>query len=310
MNKHTIALAAFAAACLAGSTAYAGTKVTKPAKKVVEPAAESCITGDIGFDVVSNYISKGVAYQNQGFIIQPYADLHFRIYKGAGALESVTVDVGIWNSIHANHPGARFGAGNSGVPNWFEFDFATGLTFNLSNKLSLSPYFKTYESPSSIFQTTYTVGLGLSYDDSAALGAFALHPHALVELELQGSTGNNFPGGTYHGRGQYYEVGIAPGTKLGEVSLSLPVTAGFGSGGFYLGNRGFGFISVGARAEYDLKAIPACLGKWTLSTSATYYRLGGSNGPVLFSGASGLGLSQAITDKNQLVFQGGLKVAF
>jgi len=310
MNKHTIALAAFAAACLAGSTAYAGTK-TKPAKKVVEPAAESCITGDIGFDVVSEYISKGIVLQNQGFIIQPYADLHFRIYKGAGALSSVTADIGIWNSIHSNHPDARLRNRVNGVPNWFEFDFQTGLTFNI-DKLSISPYFKTYESPSAVFETAYTAGIGLAYDDSAALGAFALHPHALVELQLQGSTGNNFSNGPTHshGRGQYYEVGIAPGAKLGDVALSLPITGGFGSGGFYLGNRGFGFISVGARAEYDLKAIPACLGKWTLSTSATYYRLGGQNGPVNFSGAAGASPAQARTDKNQLVFQGGLKVAF
>ena len=36
----------------------------------------------------------------------------------------------------------------------------------------------------------------------------------------------------------------------------------------------------------------------------------GNNGPRLFSGASGLSTAQAKTDKNQLVFQGGLKVAF
>jgi len=303
-TRNTITLAAFAAACLAGSTAYAGPKPVKQPKHI-EPPQESCITGDIGFDVVSNYISKGVAFENQGLIMQPYADLHFRIYKGAGALTSVTADIGIWNSFHSHHPGT---VGQT-TRNWFEFDFQTGLTFTF-DKLSIGGYFKTYESPSSIFQNTYTVGITAAYDDSAALGAFALHPYALVELQLEGSTGNNFTTATTHGRGQYYEIGIAPGHTWGDLTLSLPIKGGFGSGGFYLGNRGFGFVSVGARADYALHFVPACLGKWTISAGATYYRLGGNNGPIQFSGASGLGFSQARTDKNQLVFQGGLKVAF
>ena len=314
MNTRNITtLAAFAAACLAGSTAYGkhksdndGKGYVAPHKKVVEPVQESCITGDIGFDVVSNYIRHGIALENQGFIIQPYANLHFRIYKGAGALTSVTADIGIWNSFHSHHPGTD----GQTTANWFEFDFQTGLTFNF-DKLSLGGYFKTYESPSSVFQNTYTVGVSLAYDDSAALGVFALHPYALVELQLEGSTGNNFPGnGAFHGRGQYYEVGIAPGHTWGALTLSLPVKGGFGSGGFYLGNRGFGFVSVGVRADYALNFVPACLGKWTLNSGFTYYRLGGSNGPTRFSGASGLGFSQDRIDKNQLVFQGGLKVAF
>ncbi len=304
MNKYTTTVVAFAAACLAGSTAYAGHQTVRPMKKIVEPVQESCITGDIGFDVVSNYIRHGIALENQGFIIQPYANLHFRIYKGAGALTSITADIGIWNSFHSHHPGI-----DSTTANWFEFDFQTGLTFNF-DKLSLGTYFKTYESPSDVFNNAYTVGIRVDYDDSAALGGFALRPYALVELQLEGTTGNNFPGGSYHGRGQYYEVGIAPGHTWGDLTLSLPVKGGFGSGGFYLGNRGFGFVSVGVRADYALNFVPACLGKWTVNSGFTYYRLGGQNGPTNFSGASGLGLSQARTDKNQLVFQGGLKVAF
>ena len=311
MNTRTITtVAAFAAACLAGSTAYAG---PKPAKKIVEPVQESCITGDIGLDVVSNYISKGVVYNNQGGILQPYADLHFRIYKGAGALSSVTADIGIWNSFHGhtspNVGTYRAGLNRQSTANWFEFDFYAGLTANI-NKFSISPYFKTYESPSSVFQTTYTSGINVAYDDSTLLGAWALHPYALVELQLEGSTGNNFTTPTHHGRGQYYEVGIAPAHSWGDLTLSLPIKGGFGSGGFYLGNRGFGFVSVGVAASYALNCIPACLGKWSLTSSATYYRLGGNNGPRLFSGASGLSTAQAKTDKNQLVFQGGLKVAF
>jgi hypothetical protein len=312
MNTRNTTIAAFAAACLAGTVAYAGP--VKPSKKIVEPAQESCITGDIGFDVVSNYITKGVVQNNQGFIIQPYADLHFRIFKGAGALTSVTVDVGIWNSFHSHH---NTPAGVGTTSNWYEFDFQTGLTFNF-NKLSLGGYYKIYESPSSSFANAYAVGISLAYDDSDLLGAFALHPYAFAELNLQGTTGNNFPAAagklgaspTFHGRGQYYEVGIAPAHSWGDLTLSLPVKAGFGSGGMYLGNRGFGFIGVGVAAAYALNQVPACLGKWTVTSGFTYYRLGGNNVGPTRAGSSGLGGGATVTDKNELVFQGGLKVAF
>ena len=325
MNTRTITtVVAFAAACLAGSTAYAGTKV-RESKKIVEPVQESCITGDIGFGVTSNYIRHGIVLENQGFIIQPYADLHFRIYKGAGALTSITADLGIWDSFQSHRSNRTLGQGpvsrsqlgvgqvgavRSTTSNWFESDFQSGLTLNF-NKLSVGGYFKVYESPSDAFQNVYTAGIKLAYDDSDALGTLALHPYVMTELQLQGTTGNNFNGNpTFHGRGQYYEVGIAPGHTWGALTLSLPVKGGFGSGGFYLGNRGFGFIAVGARADYALNFVPACLGKWTIDGGFTYYRLGGSNSGLNRAGAAGGSLAQAVTDKNQLVFEGGLKVAF
>jgi hypothetical protein len=315
MNNYTIkntitSVAAFVAVCFAGSAAYAG-PTEAPAKKIIEVAQESCITGDIGFDVVSELIQKGIVKQNQGFIMQPYVDLHFRIYKGAGALTSITADIGMWNSLQDYHPKAA--RGNT-VPDWFQMQFYSGLTFNF-DKLSLGSYYRLYENPENSLPAgvypAFTLGFVANYDDSTKLGIFALHPHLFVELELSGTTGNDVIASnpSFHGRGQYYEIGIAPQHKWGDFTLSLPVTAGFGSGGFYLGGRGFGFIAAGIDANYALSFIPACLGKWSLSSSFSYYRLGGDNNPRALSGASGHSLI-GFTDNNQLVFQGGLKVAF
>jgi len=311
MKKHTVTtLSAFAAACFAGSSAFAGTPAPTPQ---VQAMQESLITGDIGFDVVSNFVFRGIPQENQGFIIQPYTNLHFRIYNGSGPITSITADIGIWNSFQNHNPLASPG---STVSNWYRFDFLAGLTFN-ANKLAVSPYFRSYASPSDAFQTAYTTGLKVSYDDKEMLGDFSLHPYALVELQLQGTTGNNyslFPGS--HGRGQYYEVGISPGyTWHNDLTLSMPLKAGFGSGGFYLGNRGFGFFSVGLDAAYSLTCIPAGLGKWTLHGGATYYQIGGDSTNFLTrSGAAGLapaGLpGSGLVDNNQIAFTGGLKVEF
>ena len=309
MKTRTITLAAVAVASFAGVSAYAGPHTqSKPMKHVKEVMQDSCITGDIGFDVVSEYIRHGIVLENQGFIIQPYADLHFRVAKNVGAIDSITVDLGIWSSHH-NHTNLA-GAGTT-TAKWFEFDFQSGLTLNVQ-KFAISPYFKVYTSPSDSFNNTYAVGMNVAYDDRDMLGDFSLHPYVLAELQLEKSTGNNNNGS----RGQYYEVGITPAHSWGDLTLSLPIKGGFGSGGFYLGNRGFGFFSVGVDAAYALNFVPECLGKWSVHTGVTYYRLGGNSDSLATrSGAAGfspayINPGNGLADKNQIVVGGGLKVAF
>lgn len=310
MNKSTItAFSAIAAACFAGTAAYAGPKPTAPpSKPIKEPLAESCITGTLGVDVVSEYIFRGVVLENQGLIIQPFADLHFRLYKGAGPVQSITADVAIWNSFQSH----RSGPGGSTTTNWYEFDFYTGLTFEV-DKFTISPQFALYTSPADAFQNIYTVGIKVAYDDEELLGKFALNPYVLAELELVESNGNGLRPGGGNANGQYYEVGITPGHSYGDLTLTLPIKAGFGSANYYLGNRGFGFFSVGIDAEYALSTVPECLGKWSVHGGVTYIRLGGSNDVNSPSGAAGSGPAfggGVVSNENQFVFGGGLKVSF
>ena len=173
----------------------------KPGKPVVETSSESCITGDIGVGVVSEYIFHGMPQENQGFILQPYADLSFKFYQGPGLVSSVTADVGIWNSFHGTRTGAIAG---STIGNWFEFDFSAGVTAEVG-KFSISPSFKVYESPSDAFTNVYTMSLNVEYDDTDLLGDFAMHPHVFFERGMHGRSGN----GT--GNGNYSEIGVAPG---------------------------------------------------------------------------------------------------
>src|SRR4051812_41804222 len=104
MTKHSIAtLCVAAAGVILPSLSWAGTTTAAPGKEVknvVEQAKESCITGDIGITVVSQYVSRGVIFENQGAILQPYADLYFKLYEGNGFLNKVQLNLGIWNSFH------------------------------------------------------------------------------------------------------------------------------------------------------------------------------------------------------------------
>lgn len=290
------AILAIPAISLAG-TASAG-KDYKDAK-VIEKCKESCISGDIGIDVVSMYIARGIPLENQGAILQPYLDLSFRLYAGDGALTKVSLDLGWWNSFHSRKTGAGgvFGGGGSTTNAWFESDFTAGLNFVFNKRISVNPYYRAYMSPNDAFETAHDLGLRVAFDDTDLLGAFSLHPYALVQFDVENTSGS---GGD---EGVYYEVGVAPGVQAGPVYVSLPVKAGFGSDHYYAHNAGYGFISAGVNVDYKLAFIPECLGDWTAHANATYYNLGNGGDDASVPAVRD-------HDENEFVFGGGLRVAF
>src|SRR3954447_15976244 len=236
MTKNSIAKFCLIAASLLAlpAVSFAGKELIAPKDKVVQEAVkESCITGDIGINVVSQYISRGLIFENQGAILQPYADLYFRVYKGEDTdfLNKVSVNLGIWNSFHSRHTDAgeavghgTGGADASSTRSWYEFDFTAGLAITVLKNLTFTPSYYTFLSPNDGFSTFQGLNLNLAYDDTDLLGAFALHPHATVLFELENKAGNGSD------EGIYYEVGIAPAIPIGPkdaayCTITLPVTA-------------------------------------------------------------------------------------
>ena len=130
----------------------------------------------------------------------------------------------------------------------------------------------------------------------------------MFELENKAGTGKD--------EGVYYEVGIAPSAPVGPVTLTFPITAGFGSNDFYgsahskaltngqllgedeaealgldeddysgvdsvsVSNETFGFVSAGVTASYVLPFISECYGTWTVNAGYTYYYLGDGTDPL------------------------------
>lgn len=284
-NRSLFTALSLAVAAALGSQAQAGP--TAPASKpVVETAKESCITGDIGFDITNAYYFHGIRQEDQGFIIQPYADLYFKVYEGSGFLTSLSIDLGIWNSFHSNR----------GVPsttsNWYEFDFSAGLTATFNEKWSLGAAFKYYGSPGDYFDNAYAIAVKLGYDDKDLLGAFSMQPYVLVEVEVDGKSANGSD------EGVYYEVGLTPNFDAGPVNIAVPLRAGFGSSNYYFNDEGFGYFSAGVAATYVLAFMPECLGEWSLTASANYLLMG--DGTDVSNGG----------DDDEWIFTGGLKVAF
>lgn len=298
-----------AALCLAGS-AFAGTEA-KESKAVVEKVKESCITGDIGINVVSQYVTRGVIYENQAAIIQPYADLYFKLYSGDGFLSGVSLNLGIWNSFHSRKTDAGLvnGAGTSSTRSWFEFDFTAGLAFTFAKSVTFTPSYYAYLSPNDGFSTFQGLNLALAADTTDWFG-FNLAPKVQVMFELENKAG------TGADEGIYYEVSIAPSFPVGPLTVSIPVVAGFGSNDFYgsldagtglIEDESFGFVSGGVTLTYPLAFIPECYGTWSVSGGYTYYYMG--DGTKDFNTAPRGGVVRD-DNEHEHVFSGGLMVAF
>jgi hypothetical protein len=307
MIKHSIAVAcALSVAVFGIATSHADTltgpagvttgnaddgKDVKETKELKEQVKESCITGDLGVTFVSEYISRGLVQQNQGVIAQPYLDLYFKLYEGTGFINKVVVQLSFWSDIgsHVEPVGNQ-----TTVRNWYEFDWDPGIAITFAKNFTLTTSYYEFDSPGNAFNTARSINVNLAYDDTDLLHDFALHPHFtwLAELNAPGTAGLNQ-------NAFYYEIGIAPGHTWGPVTLTIPITVGLGSDGFY-NDQTYGYFAAGPQISVPLSFIPECYGKWTFSGGYTYYNLGEQA-----ANAYGTHLS-----RSQHVFQGGIGLTF
>ena len=291
-----LATLAFGSLAAVPLTVKAGTETTATGKEAkqatVEPAPQSNITGDIGFAFVSTYYSRGILQGPQGkagFDFQPYMDLYFKLYEddNAAFLNKVQLQLSFWANVASDTKPKYGGATNQGIRNWTEFDWMPGVQFTLAKNFTLTVSYFEFDYPSQGASPQRSINSTIAYNDSGLLGTWALNPHFTF---LQEITGNNNSGGGHAGLGygpggpgtgnklgQYYEPGIAPSFTFMKsskypITLTLPVTVGLGSSGFY--GTGFGYVSAGGNFSVPLAFIPSSFGAWTANVGGTYYYLG------------------------------------
>jgi hypothetical protein len=297
MTKYSIAAVCALALGSFGfaSTSFAGDDDNKETKAVKETVKETCITGDLGVTMITQYLSRGLVLNSHGVIAQPYLDLYFKLYEGTGFINKITLNLGFWSDIENQvlNP-------TSTVRNWYEFDYMPGISVTFAKNFTFTASYFEFDSPGGDFSTARSVNLNLAYDDTDLLGAFALHPHVTVLSELPAPGAAGLEAG-----GWYYEAGLAPSVTFGKgttypVTFSVPLTVGLGSAHFY-NEDVFGYFSAGAQLSVPLAFIPSCYGAWTFSGGYTYYYLGdalqefsatnvgnGKHSQNVFQGAIGL----------------------
>jgi hypothetical protein len=265
------------------------------------PANTLGLHGAFTNTLTTSYITRGVLLENQGAIYQNVGELYFTLDDAP----KITGIVGMFNSVHSEHTGVGSVSGatlDSTVEDWFEFDFWAGVSIDVTDKLNLSALYQEFHSPNDAFGVCKNVQLKLGYNDTDWWGksGFALHPYALIFDELEGKAG------TGPDEGYYVEVGVGPSWTFGSdgkypLTLSIPISAGFGFGGFYTDNEEFGYVSAGAVVSVPMAFIPAKYGAWTFSSGVYYYYFGpgvdtfntaiGSDDNYIIVGTAGVSLA-------------------
>ncbi len=224
-------------------------------------------------DVSDHYITpRGLNVENEGVIFQPLALLFVDLYSEPDAfLNSVSMTLGIWNSIHTEESGADPG-------NWNELDPIFGLTFKFADKFQLDTNFTRFESMVDSYPTSSHMEIKLSYDDSDLFGPFALHPWVAYWLELENKSTVVFDP-SRSSESFYFTLGVAPSFNIGKVKFEFPNFINLVDDDFYQqidgspGGSGLAVFCSSVKASVPLDFIPKNMGFWTFYAGVKYYHL-------------------------------------
>jgi hypothetical protein len=210
------------------------------------PAAAQDVAVTGGVDFTNQYNFRGIRQNFSGMAIWPFVDLGVPVFSGDGALKSVNVNIGSWNSFHTD----QFDAIED-EDKWYESDFYASLGLGFSQAtvgLTYTAYMSPAENAGDIdvyFPTIHELAVKVSVDDSTALGRASLKPYALLAFELT-DDGQADLGAE---KGIYLELGVAPGVSGDRASVAFPIKLGFSAKDYYEFGGGddgkFGYFSVG-----------------------------------------------------------------
>ena len=261
----------------------------EPGAGAEEPKPENALAvhGLVGVDFPTEYISRGLVLEDQGFIAQPYMELDFTLFEAKDAAVSKgTFFGGIWNSLHSQHTDAGLTSADPdtgvrpGVTTdmWYEFDWYLGAAFDFGD-FNLNLSYWEFISPNQGFGTSKNWQAKLAYNDTKLWNGgkdsgFALKPYGIVFLETDGKAGSGSD------EGIYVELGVEPTIfTLGKegtypLAFSVPAKVGLGFSDFYEDDDMLGFVSVGLKASVPMAFMPTKYGAWTASAGVYYYYYG------------------------------------
>lgn len=204
------------------------------AQPAPDPPAPKPVTLTLGADFPTAYMFRGIFQEDKGFIMQPFVDV------GIAAAPGVTINAGLWNSVHSGPSGADHPDRGA----WYEMDFYTSATFQVG-KFKPGVLYTAYTSPNDAFNTVHELAGVFAFDDSG--NTVPLNPKAIIAFELDGQA----DGGS--SKGTYLELGVRPVFPLGAhpkypVTLAVPAKLGLSLNDYYEGvngSEGFGYFDLG-----------------------------------------------------------------
>ncbi|MFO0856217.1 MAG: hypothetical protein U0640_02530 [Phycisphaerales bacterium] len=204
----------------------------------------------LGLDLTGAYYSRGLRQEDRGVIAQPYATVGLDFFRGEDW--NWQAYVGTWNSIHDRKTGAA--TPDESRAAWYEADAYFGVTAE-TGKWTLGAQYGWFLSPNDAFTTVEELQFSASYDDSEAMGAWAMSPNATLVIETGDGTSDGFE------KGAYLQLGVEPSYEFEQktfesLSISAPIIVGLSAWDYYQESDDednfFGFASVGVKLSADL----------------------------------------------------------
>ncbi len=223
------------------------------------PAPIKRVTFSGAVDFANAYMFRGIFQEDEGLVIQPFADL------AVALSENATVNLGTWNSLHTGPSGADHPDRDA----WYEADLYASITF-IAGKWKPGVLWTSYTSPNDAFASVHEIAVSLAYDDSGSTVPFS--PKVLVAFELDGQA----DGGS--NEGIYIELGARPTFPLipsdsHPLTLAVPLKLGLSGNDYYEGVGGsdtFGYFDLGFIASVPLG------GGWDIHGGVDILFLGGN----------------------------------
>ncbi len=232
-----LALLAIAAGSLSSTALFAGTAAKAPTP--VTPAPEEpFVTGNVTVLYETHFISYGQDVWGVGndwgtAFVHPSIELDFNLGGGLQFYLNTWADINDQGVTSIGH-------------NVQEVDLNAGFYYTMGKyKFQLGYGAWCYGS-----QVESVIDAKVSYTST-------LNPF----LAFHGRVADEIPFDT----GVVGQIGIAPGTTLGAIALSFPITVSFDTDNFHGGDAGFAYVSAGVSASIPLtKHVSAII-------AATYY---------------------------------------
>lgn len=241
-----------------------------------EEAAPSRLHALVGLTVSDKYLTpRGMIVQDGGVTIQSLFLAFLDVYDGKpdGFINDVTLVGGFWND-YATDSIAEHVAPGSTETNFIEIDPIFGVSIAFAKNFKLDVTYTAFCMQILDIGTSEHLETKLSYNDTDLLGAFALHPYLLFwkELDNKATAAANFGVPSSY----YFEVGIAPGTKIGDVKLEAPMRVLLPASDFYgetfAKSSTVGLWEVGLKASMPLKFMPKGYGFWDANLGVRYMK--------------------------------------
>ncbi len=236
------------------------------------------------FEFASGYTTpRGMIIRDTGLTFQPLFLSFVDLYqdKANGFINSVKAVGGVWNDLGTSGVSVHAPYGSNPKTHWTEIDPIGGISIGFAKRFTLEVTYSAFVENILDIPTSQNLQTKLSFDDSAFLGAFALHPYLLYFQELKNkSTDADVPyevlgpspdsGANPHpGESFYFELGIAPSYTFKNAAdlkiefpcrLLLPASRFYGE--YYGPSSTVGLFELGLKASAPLTFMPTGYGNW------------------------------------------------